>query len=171
MGRRRDRDSSEMVSTPPDRIKHLEFLQTTIARQASHSFAIKGWSLTVAAALYAYTATHLTWWMAVVSLLPPTVFAGLDAYYLRQERLFRALYREVANPVTEVAMFDMNTASFANPSKDPTCRYWGKRGVLRSNTWRLLHGMIVAVGLLLLGVALFQNAGVTELAQCVSNIL
>ena len=36
-----------------DRIKHLEFIQATIARQAAHSFSVKGWSLTVAAALFA----------------------------------------------------------------------------------------------------------------------
>ncbi|WP_187347302.1 hypothetical protein [Kocuria sp. CNJ-770] len=110
------------MSVSPERIKHLEFIQNTITRQASHSFAVKGWSLTVAAVIYAYAAAHLTWWMALVALLPAVAFAGLDAFYLRQERLFRALYR------------------------------------------------VVAVGLVLLGVALFQAAGTAELAQCIRNI-
>jgi hypothetical protein len=100
------------VSTPPDRIKHLEFIQATITRQASHSFAVKGWSLTVSSAICAYTATHLTWWMAIVALLPPIVFAWLDSFYLRQERLFRELYRDAIQPESSIPMFDMNTSKY-----------------------------------------------------------
>ncbi len=159
-----------MVSVSPERIKHLEFIQNTITRQASHSFAVKGWSLTVAAVIYAYAAAHLTWWMALVALLPAVAFAGLDAFYLRQERLFRALYRGVSQEYTPVPMFEMDTRCYTNKEAFPSCRYWGKTGVLRSPSWLLLHSMIVAVGLVLLGVALFQAAGTAELAQCIRNI-
>ncbi len=33
--------------------KHLEFIQTTINRMANNSFLIKGWTVTVVAALFA----------------------------------------------------------------------------------------------------------------------
>lgn len=169
MGRGRDHKAKPAVGLPPDRIKHLEFLQATIARQASHSFAVKGWSLTVAAVLYAYTAAHLTWWAAVVALLPPVVFAGLDAFYLRQERLFRALYGAAAASDSVVPLFSMDTRPYKDRATSPICRYGGKGGVLRANTWRLLHGMVVLVGLVLLGVAIAQLHGVQAIADCVSK--
>lgn len=155
----------------PERIKHLEFLQATIARQATHSFAVKGWSLTVSAAIYAYVATHLTLWTAIVALLPPIVFAALDAFYLRQERMFRQLYRDSSQPKTSVQLFDMNTAAYAAGNAYPACRYLGRRGVCGSASWRWLHFMILAVALVLLGVAIFQFARLAELTQRISDIL
>lgn len=147
-----------MVNTPPDRIKHLEFLQATIARQASHSFAIKGWALTVSTAIYAYTAAHLTWWLAVVALLPAGAFAWLDAFYLRQERLFRELYQDASLPDSPVRVFDMNTAIYQHGKSFPRCSY---RSVCGSKTWLVLHLVIAFVGLLLIGIAIVQRFHVT----------
>lgn len=171
MRRGRHPGSEPVLALGPDRIKHLEFLQATIARQASHSFAVKGWSLTVAAVLYAYTAAHLTWWAAVVALLPPLVFAAMDAFYLRQERLFRALYRASSVTRSAVPMFSMDTRPYAEPVTYPACRYRGRLGVLRANTWRYLHGMIVVVGIVLLGIAVAQLPGVQTLAHSVCKAL
>lgn len=154
-----------------DRIKHLEFLQATIARQASHSFSVKGWSLTVAAALFAYTATHLEWWLALIALVPPVVFAGLDAFYLRQERLFRQLYNAAARPGSSVASFSMDVSEYTDPDKYPSCRLRGRAGVWRSKSWLQFHAMIIAVGVVLLGVAVIQAFGSTEIAQCISDAL
>ncbi|WP_162501139.1 hypothetical protein [Subtercola vilae] len=146
-----------------DRVKHLEFLQSTIARQAAHSFSVKGWSLTVAAALYVYTATHLEWWLALLALVPPVVFAGLDAFYLRQERLFRQLYSAAIVPNSAVVVFSMDAAVFTDVARYPNCGYKGRNGVWRSKSWRYFHFMIVAVGLVLLGVAIFQALSSTKL--------
>lgn len=154
------------MSTSADRIKHLEFIQATIARQATHAFSVKGWSLTVAGAIYAYTASHLTWWMAIVALLPPVAFAWLDAFYLRQERLFRELYRDAIRSGTTVAVFDMDTRKYQHHQQFPNCTY---RAVTHANTWRVLHGAIVGVGLLLFGIAVVQRLRATELADCVRN--
>lgn len=152
-----------------DRIKHLEFLQATIARQAAHSFSVKGWSLTVAAALFVYTAANLEWWLALIALVPPTVFAGLDAFYLRQERLFRQLYSAVARPESTVAIFSMDVSEYTDPVEYPSCRFGGRTGVCRSRSWLQFHAMIITVGVVLLGVALTQALGVTELAQCIRD--
>jgi hypothetical protein len=46
-------------SLGPDQLKHLEFIQTTIARFANSSFLIKGWALTIAAAFFAVLANRL----------------------------------------------------------------------------------------------------------------
>lgn len=141
------------MSFSSDRIKHLEFIQATIIRQASHSFAVKGWSLTVAAALYAFTASHLSCWLALVAVLPPIAFAWLDLFYLRQERLFRALYWDAINPESSVLVFDMNTKKYQIAGQCPPCTY---PEVAKANTWWVLHGTIISVGLVLLGVAIFQ---------------
>lgn len=155
------------MTTSPDRIKHLEFIQNTIARQASHSFAVKGWSLTVSAAIYVYTASHLTWWLAIVAVLPAIAFSWLDAFYLRQERLFRELYSDVSQSSTAVLMFSMDTGPYAVASTYPKCTY---RNVFKSNTWWVFHGMIFAVGVLLLGVAIVQMFRTTELADCIRDV-
>jgi len=150
-----------------DRIKHLEFIQSTIARQASHSFSVKGWSLTVAAALYAYTATNLEWWLALIAVLPPAVFAGLDAFYLRQERLFRQLYTAVAREGSTVSMFSMDVSQYADSARYPSCQFWGRKGIWHSASWKYFHAMIIAVGIVLLGVAIVQAFSSEELAQCI----
>lgn len=137
----------------PDRVKHLEFIQATIARQASHSFTVKGWSLTVAAVVYAYTASHLSWWLAIMALVPPAAFAWLDLYYLRQERLFRELYEDAIKPHTTVPPFDMKPTRYHDTKKHPRCSY---KCVAGSPSWWPLHLVVVGVGVVLLGVAMFK---------------
>jgi hypothetical protein len=76
-------------------IKHLEFVQAVIARQAGNSFLLKGWSITVAVALFAFAAKDSDPRFAILALFPALAFWSLDAYYLRQERLYRELYEHV----------------------------------------------------------------------------
>ena len=81
-------------------IKHLEFIQAIVARQANNSFLLKGWSITVAVALFAFAAKDTDPRFAVLALFPAMAFWALDAYYLRQERLFRELYEHVRHGAT-----------------------------------------------------------------------
>ncbi len=105
--------------------------------------------------------------MALVALLPPIAFAWLDAFYLRQERLFRELYRDAIRPGSLVPIFEMDTRKYCDASQFPTCTY---RAILPANTWRVLHVMIFAVGVLLFGIALVQEFSTTELAECIRDI-
>jgi hypothetical protein len=92
------------------RIKHLEFVQAVIARQASNSFLLKGWALTVAAAFFGFVATQLHWEVALVALLPVIVFWFLDAYYLRP----------VAGPVARVfcpCRYSSSRSACSTPSR------------------------------------------------------
>jgi hypothetical protein len=77
------------------RMKHLEMLQAVISRLAGNSFTIKGWGITLVAALLAFVAKdgkpHNAW----IALMPTIAFWGLDAYYLGLERAFRDLYKRV----------------------------------------------------------------------------
>ncbi len=90
------------------RIKHLEFIQATAARMAGNSFLMKGWTVTLVAALLALAAKDANRNFVFVGFLPAICFWGLDAYYLRQERIFRALYNACILPDTAVPMFSMD---------------------------------------------------------------
>ena len=76
------------------RIEHLKLIQSVIARLARNSFAVKSLAVAASAALIAFTAAAGTPLASVggVVILP---LWWLDAYYLRQERLFRGLYEYI----------------------------------------------------------------------------
>lgn len=78
-----------------DTTKHLEFVQGVIARMGSNSFLLKGWTVTLTSALFALAAKDARPLFVLVALFPALSFWGLDAYYLRQERLFRKLYDDL----------------------------------------------------------------------------
>ena len=77
-------------------MKHLEFIQAVITRMNTNSFQIKGWMVTIAAAVLALFASTQNRSFVLCGLLPTVLFWCLDAYYLTQERRFRGLYNDVA---------------------------------------------------------------------------
>lgn len=83
-----------------DLLKHLEFIQTIIARQAANSFLLKGWSITLVAGLFALASKDANLRFAVIALLPTIGFCILDAYYVHQEKRFRRLYNFVRRGLT-----------------------------------------------------------------------
>jgi hypothetical protein len=123
---------------PPDQAdlhKHLEFVQAIVARLANNSFLMKGWALTVAAALFGYAAAHLSWEVGALGFLPPAAFWFLDSYYLRQERMFRFLYRDVA--AGQVRDFSLDVSPYrAEVSRWKT---------FKSETLRWFYGFILVV--------------------------
>lgn len=96
----------------PERVKHLEMIQAVITRLANNSFLIKGWTLTIAAAFFAFLAKNLSWKIAATAYIPVVAFWLLDAYYLRQERLYRYLYEDARRPESKVEPFSMSTARY-----------------------------------------------------------
>ena len=95
-----------------DTIKHLELIQGVVNRMAQVSFILKGWTVTLVVALFAVVVNSADWRYVLFGLVPVCVFWGLDAYYLRQERLFRALYDAVRLSQTkpQISFFSMNTS-------------------------------------------------------------
>jgi hypothetical protein len=75
----------------------------------SNSFLLKGWSVTLAAIL-ALTANNPNVYLLAVAILPALTFWGLDAYCLRQKRLFRKLYEDVIRG--EVDAYFMDTSRY-----------------------------------------------------------
>ena len=77
-----------------ERLKHLEFIQNVITRMNTNSFLIKGWMITLVSALLVLTSTNTYALYPAVPLIPIVAFWMLDAFYLSQERQYRALYHD-----------------------------------------------------------------------------
>ena len=106
------------------RLAHVEHIQGVIARLAQNSFTIRGWSVSLVSVVLAILANaDGARALAPVALVPTAVFWGLDAYYVRRERLYRRLYAAAGsrlvngpptNPETaDLAPFDMDVNRFA----------------------------------------------------------
>ncbi len=103
--------------TDDEKLKYLEIIQGVIGRLANNSFSLKGWAVTLVAAVFALAAKDADKGYFAIALIPTICFWGLDSFYLRQERLFRRLYdwvrllqsEEILNP------FTMDTSAFAEP--------------------------------------------------------
>lgn len=117
------------------RTYHLQYIQNVINRMSVNSFLLKGWTVVLISALFALGAgihTNAFIWLA---FFPSIVFWILDGYYLRQERLFRALYDEVRVTEENETDFSMETTLV---SEKVDC--WGK--VIVSKTLLIFHGVI-----------------------------
>lgn len=79
-----------------NKLKHLELIQNVITRMANNSFLLKGWNLTILAALIGLNKDGLDGKVIFIGFILTVVFWVLDAYYLSQERIFRARYDEVS---------------------------------------------------------------------------
>lgn len=78
------------------KLKHLEFIQAVIARMATNSSLIRGWTITIVAALSAFAAANSRVALLAISIISTLMFWGLDGYYLWLERAFIALHAKVA---------------------------------------------------------------------------
>ncbi|MEG9227615.1 hypothetical protein [Aeromicrobium sp. Sec7.5] len=93
-----------------DRIRHLDFIQLTITRMAANSFLLKGWAVTLVAALFALAASDSEQRYVFIAYMPIVVFWSLDAFYLSQERKYRGLYDEVRQLPADQIDFNLSTA-------------------------------------------------------------
>jgi hypothetical protein len=90
------------------KIKHLELIQGVINRLALNSFSVKGWSVTLVAALFALAAKDSNPKYVYVAYLPVITFWGLDGYFLMLERNYRRLYDDVRGRDQTAIDFSMN---------------------------------------------------------------
>ncbi|MEM6718978.1 MAG: hypothetical protein AAF611_06680 [Bacteroidota bacterium] len=77
--------------------RHLEFIQGVINRHNANSFMIKGWAITITAAIFALTGTINEPYLCFIALGPTFMFWVLDAMFVANERSFISLYSCVAN--------------------------------------------------------------------------
>src|ERR1700759_2340136 len=92
------------------KLKHLEFIQNTIARMSTSSFLFKGWAITIAAGLSAFASTshRNTLRVALIgAIISSILFWSLDGYYLWIEHRYVALYKKVADTQPHKITFSM----------------------------------------------------------------
>lgn len=77
-----------------NKLTHLDFIQKIINRLANNSFLIKGWCVTLVAALATLSSGSKDQYL-IIAYLPVIIFCFLDTYYLWQERLFREYYEKI----------------------------------------------------------------------------
>ena len=137
---------SNMGSGAETKIAHFQMIQAVITRMAGYSFMAKGWTVTLVTALFALAAANVNGFFVYVAYLPAIMFWALDAYFLRQERLFRKLYDQVRETKDGTVDFSMNTHPFNVGTT------WS---VAWSRTLCLFHGTItttiIVVMLVLMG--------------------
>lgn len=93
-----------------EKLKHLEFVQAIISRMATCSFHLKGWTVTLVAALLALSTTmpeRLA--VIMITIIPIITFWGLDGFFLNQEKRFRELYKQVSQQDSTAVDFAMCT--------------------------------------------------------------
>ncbi len=132
-----------------DVAKHLEFVQAVIIRMSNNSFLLKGWTVTLSAGLVALVANGLEGAFAFVVLLPAIAFWWLDAYYLRQERLYRRLYDDVRNGSVEE--FSLSTHKYVDEVQGNFRALW------TSSVFWFHIAVIVAVALVVMGLLLTNS--------------
>lgn len=93
----------------PNVVRHLELIQDVIRRMAGNSFAVRRWSVATTAALVGAAIVTEEAMIAFTAAVPAILYWHLDAYYLHQERWFRALYDKVRTEPNDVEPFSMAT--------------------------------------------------------------
>ncbi len=102
-----------------NKLKHLEFIQTTINRMAHNSFLIKAWSVTLVSGVFVLAAKDLNKEYLLFAFFPTLFFWFLDSYFIWQERMFRDHYDYVRCHDHTKIDFSMKPE---NISKDSTFR-------------------------------------------------
>lgn len=124
-------------------VEHLKMVQSVINRMAQTSFILKGWMITVVITILGVSLSVSNNELGLLALFPVLIFWGLDAYYLRQERLFRGLYELIRQDPehTTVPLFSMKT----DYCKDSVPSWWTS---LFSKTEYVMYLSSVAVVLI-----------------------
>ena len=98
--------------------KHLEFIQGVIGRMAGNLFFLRGWTITLIAALFAFFVKDANTDFIFIVYFPVIIFWILDGYFLSQERLFRALYNHVRKLDEKDIDFSMDTSEYKKDKRN-----------------------------------------------------
>lgn len=73
------------VSIMENKYKHLDYIQSAISRMASNSFYLKGWNVTIIAAIVALLFKESDWRIYACALVLNVVFWVLERIIWKQE--------------------------------------------------------------------------------------
>jgi len=98
-----------------NKIKHLEFIHSTITRMSTNSFLLKGWSITLLAAIFALSEKESNKDFLIITYFSTILFWILSSYFLKIERNFRDLYNDVRKILDDDRIdFSMDISSYKN---------------------------------------------------------
>lgn len=100
-----------------DTVEHLKLIQNVIDHMGRNSFHLKAAAVILVAAIFAVAETQADSEFLLIGLVPVVTFWGLDAYYLWQEKYFRALYdgiRKGTHDIEKYGLFSMDTNPYDN---------------------------------------------------------
>jgi hypothetical protein len=143
-------DAPSYESFDANRIKHMEMIQAVVSRLAGNSSLVKGWALTLTGALLGFAVDRSSSGLAAAALVPIVFFWGLDAYYLRAERLFRELYNEVRKATAQTAdpFYMAATSSDFTARVSEEVKSW-PRTLIRT-TLVVFYGLLAVVSVVLI---------------------
>jgi hypothetical protein len=137
-------DKIDVPSINSGRLKHLEMIQAIISRMAGNSFLIKGWSLTLLAAILTLALKDRIYSIILIAFIPVCMFWLLDSFFLRQERMYRNLWdvkrKEAQHLETDFSLIGIKASGVATS--------WFK--VIFSETLVLFHGALLFVLILIM---------------------
>jgi hypothetical protein len=125
------------MASEEKKLKHIDITQSVISRMAQNSFMLKGWTVTLVAALLALSSAieeRIT--VILIGLLPAITFWILDGYFLWQERLFRSVYNEIINKEEDKIDFFMNPQDYTGGN-----RTWFR--AIFSKTLMIFYGAVI----------------------------
>ena len=141
----------------PNRIKHMEMVQTVVARLGGNGFLVKGWAITIAAGFSGFALSQDNGWLAAIALVSVLFFWSVDAYFLRSERLFRTLFNQLRTTDESVEPFFMDATSeaFVNRvragqtnSSSNVASWWAS--VVRPTLSIFYSALVIATGLVII---------------------
>lgn len=97
-------------------IEELKMVQDIIKRMAGNSFLLKGWTVTLVVATFLFKLETKVWYHFLLAIIPTLFFWYLDAFFLRQERMYRKLHDWIKDNrvTTNDSLFDMNATRFSD---------------------------------------------------------
>jgi hypothetical protein len=131
---------------------HLEMIQGVINRLSQNSFLLKGWCVVLVSALFALAAGNSKVYFIYLAYFPVLAFWVLDAYFLWQERLFRALYDHVRKMKEEDIDFSMDRSIVRD-----RVRPWAD--VIFSKTLLIFHGTVLGSIIIVMFIVILISKG------------
>ena len=133
--------------------KEIDLIQSCITRMANNSFLLKGWAVSIVAVVLALADKALDpALLSAVVLIPLVSFWYLDAFFLRTERMYRAMYKWVIDKRTmgdNALLYDLNPHRFVADVDSTHKTMW-------SITLRWFYGIPTVINIVVISVRLNQ---------------
>jgi len=138
---------------PSYELEVLSTIQNITKRMATNSLIIKGWTVVVVGIILLLSSTEYQALIAVFALL---VFWYLDAYFLQQKKMYRALYKEIVENKLNIGddFFDIRTARYEAGIEVPR-----PNKLMRSKTLLIFYGSILTLTFASVGILFALSHG------------